>query len=93
MGLYLLHYFDIFQQVRERRVHFLYPEMRRFSPCFDTSVHTFCTREAYTTMATFTKPSRFRRVQVRYKGRYVGETFLRHDHAREWATEVEHEVD
>lgn len=45
-------------------------------------------------MATFSKlPSGAWRVQVRRKGRYVGETFLRHDHAREWATEVEHEID
>jgi len=68
---------------------FLYPKIRRFSRRFDSSVDTFCTREAYTTIATFTKlPSGAWRVQVRRKGRYVGETFRRHDHAREWATEV-----
>ncbi len=45
-------------------------------------------------MATFSKlPSGAWRAQVRRKGRYVGETFLRHGHAREWATEVEHEID
>jgi len=45
-------------------------------------------------MATFTKlPSGSWRVQVRRKERYIGETFLRRDHAREWATEIEHEVD
>jgi integrase len=30
---------------------------------------------------------------VRRKGRYVAETFLRHDHAREWATEAESQID
>jgi len=45
-------------------------------------------------MATITKlTSGTWRVQVRRKGRYVSETFLRHDHAREWATEIEREVD
>jgi integrase len=45
-------------------------------------------------MATITRlASGSWRVQVRRKGRYVAETFLRHEHAREWATEVEHEVD
>ena len=45
-------------------------------------------------MATITKlGSGSWRVQVRRKGRYVGETFLRHDHAREWATEVESQID
>lgn len=45
-------------------------------------------------MATFTKLSSGSwRVQVRRKGRYVAETFLRHDHAREWATEAEAQID
>ena len=32
-------------------------------------------------------------VQVRLKGRKVTETFLRRDHAREWATEAEGQID
>ncbi len=45
-------------------------------------------------MATLTKlASGSWRVQVRRKGRYIAETFLRHDHAREWATETEAQVD
>ncbi len=32
-------------------------------------------------------------VQIRLKGRKVTETFLRHDHAREWATESEGQID
>ena len=45
-------------------------------------------------MATFTRLSSGSwRVQVRRKGRYVAETFLRHDHAREWATEAESQID
>ncbi|RVA90097.1 site-specific integrase [Mesorhizobium sp. M7A.F.Ca.US.006.04.2.1] len=45
-------------------------------------------------MATYTKLSSGSwRVQVRRKGRYVSETFLRRDDARRWATEVERQVD
>lgn len=45
-------------------------------------------------MATFTRLSSGSwRVQVRRKGRYIAETFLRHDHAREWATEAENQID
>jgi hypothetical protein len=32
-------------------------------------------------------------VQIRLKGRKATETFIRHDHAREWATEAEAQVD
>lgn len=45
-------------------------------------------------MATFTKLSSGSwRVQVRRKGRYVSETFLRRDDARRWATEAERQID
>lgn len=45
-------------------------------------------------MATFTKlASGSWRVQVRRKGRYVSETFLRREDARLWATDVERQVD
>ncbi|MES0139232.1 site-specific integrase [Mesorhizobium sp. M0016] len=45
-------------------------------------------------MATYTKLSSGSwRVQVRRKGRYVSETFLRRDDARRWATEAERQVD
>ena len=45
-------------------------------------------------MATFTKlKSGSWRVQVRRKGRYVSETFLRREDARRWATDAEHQVD
>jgi len=41
-------------------------------------------------MATYTKLSSGSwRVQVRRKGRYVSETFLRRDDARRWATDAE----
>jgi hypothetical protein len=45
-------------------------------------------------MATYTKlsPGSWP-VQVRRKGRYVSETFLRRDDARRWATETERQVD
>jgi integrase len=32
-------------------------------------------------------------VQIRLKGRKVTETFIRHDHAREWATDAEGQID
>jgi integrase len=45
-------------------------------------------------MATFTKlDSGSWRVQVRRKGRYVSETFLRREDARQWATNAERQVD
>ncbi len=45
-------------------------------------------------MATYTKlGSGSWRVQVRRKGRYISETFLRRDDARRWATEAERQVD
>lgn len=45
-------------------------------------------------MASFTKlPSGTWRVQVRHKGRYVSETFLRKDDARRWAVEAETKID
>ncbi|HEY8616283.1 site-specific integrase [Phenylobacterium sp.] len=45
-------------------------------------------------MATFTKlASGSWRAQVRRKGRYVSETFLRREDARAWATEAERSID
>ncbi len=45
-------------------------------------------------MATFTKlASGSWRVQVRRKGRYISETFLRREDARKWATDAERQVD
>lgn len=45
-------------------------------------------------MATITKlPSGAWRVQVRRKGRYISETFIKRDDARRWATAAECQVD
>ena len=45
-------------------------------------------------MPTFTKlASGSWRVQVRRKGRYVSETFLRRDDGRRWAMEAERQID
>ena len=38
-------------------------------------------------------PSGHWRVQVRRKGKFASETFLRRDHAREWANEAEGQID
>jgi hypothetical protein len=44
-------------------------------------------------MATFTKlPSGSWRAQVRRKGKYVGESFLRRKDAEEWALEIERRI-
>jgi integrase len=45
-------------------------------------------------MATIRQlPSCHWQVQIRLKGRRASETFFRHNHAREWATEVEAQID
>jgi hypothetical protein len=45
-------------------------------------------------MATFTRLSSGSwRAQVRRKGRYVSETFLRREDARQWATDAERQID
>ncbi len=45
-------------------------------------------------MATYSKlPSGSWRVQVRRKGRYISETFVKRDDARRWATEAEGRID
>ena len=45
-------------------------------------------------MATYSKlPSGSSRVQVRRKGRYISETFIKRDDARRWATEAEGRID
>jgi hypothetical protein len=45
-------------------------------------------------MATFTKrPSGSWRVQVRRKGKYVNESFLRRKDAEEWALDVQRRID
>ncbi len=45
-------------------------------------------------MATIRQlPSGRWQVQIHLKGRKASETFLRHDHAREWATDTEAQID
>jgi hypothetical protein len=56
-----------------------------FFPLFDASVHTERTR-----VATITRlKSGSWRVQVRRKGKYVNETFLRRKDAEEWGIDIE----
>jgi len=62
---------------------------RRFSRLFDASVHTERTR-----VATITRlKSGSCRVQVRRKGKYVNETFLRRKDGGEWAIDFERRID
>jgi hypothetical protein len=66
-----------------------YAIARPFTRQFDGSVHTERTR-----LAMFTKlNSGSWRVQVRRKGKYVNETFLRRKDAEGWALEVERRID
>jgi hypothetical protein len=45
-------------------------------------------------LATFSKlPSGSWRAQVRRKGRYIGETFLKREDAQRWATAAESAID
>nr|WP_246433019.1 tyrosine-type recombinase/integrase [Rhodopseudomonas rhenobacensis] len=63
--------------------------MRRFIRLFDASVHTERTR-----VATITKlKSGSWSVQVRRKGKYVNETFLRRKDAEEWGIDIERRID
>lgn len=62
---------------------------RRFFRLFDASVHTERTR-----VATITRlKSGSWRVQVRRKGKYVNETFLRRKDAEEWGIDIERRID
>ena len=66
-----------------------YATMRRFFRLFDASVHTERTR-----VATITRlKSGSWRVQVRRKGKYVNETFLRRKDAEEWGIDIERRTD
>ena len=66
-----------------------YAIARRFFRLFDASVHTERTR-----VATLTRlKSGSWRVQVRRKGKYVNETFLRRKDAEEWGIDIERRID
>ena len=66
-----------------------YAIARRFFRLFDASVHTERTR-----VATITRlKSGSWRVQVRRKGKYVNETFLRRKDAEEWGIDIERRID
>jgi hypothetical protein len=66
-----------------------YAITRRFFRLLDASVHTERTR-----VATITRlKSGSWRVQVRRKGKYVNETFLRRKDAEEWGIDIERRID
>lgn len=71
----------------------MHTNLRHIATLFAT-VRRLSAHGAHTKMATFTKlHSGSWRVQVRRKGRYVSETFLRRDDARRWALEAERQID
>jgi integrase len=77
------------QFARSGRVHSFLRHCATLCAAVDGSVHTERTR-----LATFTKlNSGSWRAQVRRKGKYVNETFLRRKDAEEWALEVERAID
>ena len=68
---------------------FLYAFLRPNASLYDRSLHTRCTR-----LATFSRlPSGKWRVQVRRRGRYLGETFFLRKDAELWARRIEREID
>jgi hypothetical protein len=70
-------------------VHSIYAIARRFFRLFDAPVHKERTRAA--TIARLKSGSW--RVQVRRKGKYVNETFLRRKDAEEWGIDIERQID
>ena len=65
---------------------------RSFFHVINASGHS--DRTVHPKMAAFTRlPSGAWRVQVRHKGRYVSETFLRREDVRRWAVDSERQVD
>ncbi|MGN6767110.1 MAG: hypothetical protein ACTHJY_18320, partial [Rhizobiaceae bacterium] len=79
MLLRFMHFFVMYQRSRVALFsHFL----RHFSTHFATLLR-LSAHGAHTTLPSYTKlPSGSWRVQIRHKGRYVNETFLRRDDAR-----------
>ncbi|MGY2995534.1 hypothetical protein [Mesorhizobium sp. URHB0026] len=72
------------------------PSAHEFTPEYDPFRHvsSLSAHGAHENMATYTKLSSGSwRVQVRRKGGYVSETFLRRDDARRWATDAERQAD
>ena len=66
-----------------------YAMARRFRPCSTLQ----CTQSDHA-VATFTRlKSESWRVQVRRKGKYVNNTFLRRKDAEEWALQTEQRVE
>jgi hypothetical protein len=90
MILIFQHFFFNIKSLEPAECTRIYARIRPFSPRFDLSVHTERTRK---NGHLHKLSSGSWRVQVRRKGRYVSETFLRRDDARRWATETERQVD
>lgn len=70
-------------------MHSILRRVATFFRVFDISVHTVHTERTrkWRRIRSF-RPGPWR-VQVRRKGRYIGETFLKRDDARLWVTEAE----
>ena len=89
MCLIYLHFSSEFKSLGRVVCTLFYSMARRFFRLFDASVHTERTR-----VATITRlKSGSWRVQVRRKGKYVNETFLRRKDAEEWAIDIERRID
>jgi hypothetical protein len=87
--LIYLHFYSTFKSLGRVVRTLFYAIARRFFRLFDASVHTERTR-----VATLTRlKSGSWRVQVRRKGKYVNETFLRRKDAEEWGIDIERRID
>jgi integrase len=88
--LIYMHYLCIFKPLMPVAPTPDYDPISGHPTLYDDSVHTERTRQ----MATINKlPSGAYRVQIRRKGRYASETFLRRDDAHRWARQAETRVD
>ena len=86
--------FDILQRLMPSRVHIFVSENTTLFATFRRlSVMDLCTKKSLAMASIRQLPSGHWQVQIRLKGRKASETFLRHDHAREWASSAEAQVD
>ena len=90
MCLKCLHFSNIINSLGRHRVH----SFIRHNPTLFARLRRRGAHGAHTKVATFAKlPSGSWRVQIRHKGRYVSETFLRREDARRWALTPKCQVD
>ena len=88
--LIYLHFLCIFKLLAADAATLEYAPISPNLPLYDDSLHTQRTRKWPPSPSS---PSGAYRVQIRRKGRYASETFLRRDDAHRWARQAETRVD